>query len=89
MWGSIYTGAFSGAGCRVQAGRPYSPHERARLDDGVERDVHVHEGEVRQQDVSGRGNANGDDGPNVHRQVQVWRLVALFDWLMGLVGCSP
>lgn len=57
-----------GVGCRQ---RPYSPHERARLDDGVERDVHVHEREIRQQDVSRRGDSDGDDGPKVHRHVQV------------------
>ena len=60
------------------AGRPYSPHKRPRLDDGVERDVHVHEREIGQQDVSRRGDADGDDGPNVHGYVQMWRLVALF-----------
>ena len=81
--GPIYKGAFCVLWCRVSgAGRRYSPHERARLDDSVERDVHVHEREIRQQDVSRRGDADGDDGPKVHRHVQVWWLVALCDWLV-------
>lgn len=54
-----------------------SPHERARLDNGVERNRRVDEGEVRQEYVSSCGDTDGDDHSNGDGNIENRRRIPL------------